>query len=306
MNRYVAANTFAAGLKAQPAVRNRGLSVETGVALQAELAAFAANQEHAIGGAMRVVAGNAAFDFYCRMLVDKRPALFHVAIHAGFEPRLGQAGKIFRAVWAMTIRTFDQSFRDAMMVRQREFGLDGEVAREAKRRLSLFEQAVVEPASFFTNLRKLEEMRLRVGRIALAVIFHFVDQMRGVALIAGDAVAGMFRVREKFLLLAGGMAREATSGIFVSRAAKSEQRMIFQSFRGGGIVTMSSLNGIGVPLGWAVAGFAAANVVFARKNQLGVSGFAVFRGDFLVAALARFRAGKISCRSIKFRSAAGD
>lgn len=227
MNRYVAANTFAAGLKAQPAVRNRGLGVETGMALQAKLPAFAANQEHAIGGAMRVVAGNAAFDFYRRMLVNKRPALFDVTVHAGFETRLGQAGEILRAVRVVAIGTFDQAFRYAMMVRQREFGLDCEVASEAKRRFSLLEQAVVQPASFFANLRQLKEVRLRVGQIALAVIFHFINQVSGVALVAGDPVAGVLGVREEFLPLAGVVAGKAAGGVFVGRAAKSEQWMVF-------------------------------------------------------------------------------
>jgi hypothetical protein len=62
VNRYMAADAFAAGLESQPTVRYGGLVMKAGVALQAELAAFSAYQQHAIRAPMRVMAGNAALD----------------------------------------------------------------------------------------------------------------------------------------------------------------------------------------------------------------------------------------------------
>ena len=53
------------------------------VALQAQEALLAADQQHAVDAAVRRVAGDAAFDFRSRMLEDKRSALFGVAADAG-------------------------------------------------------------------------------------------------------------------------------------------------------------------------------------------------------------------------------
>ena len=63
MNRHMAANTFAAGLESQAAVRHLRLRVKSGVALQAELAAFAPHQKHAVGASVRIVAGDAPSTF---------------------------------------------------------------------------------------------------------------------------------------------------------------------------------------------------------------------------------------------------
>lgn len=137
MHGHMAANAFAAGLEPQAAVRNPLLCVVSGMALQAELAAFATHQKHAIGASVRIVAGNASFHFDRGMLVDKRPALLRMAIHAGFRSWLVQAGHVLRTVRVVAVRTLHQSFRNAMVVGQRKLRLNRLVAGGAKSRLGL-------------------------------------------------------------------------------------------------------------------------------------------------------------------------
>jgi hypothetical protein len=48
VNRNVASSALTAGLKSKPSVRRLGQLVESGMTLQAELAAFATDQQHAI------------------------------------------------------------------------------------------------------------------------------------------------------------------------------------------------------------------------------------------------------------------
>ena len=79
----MAAGTLATGLEAQAAVRSRGLGVEAGVALQAELPAFPPHQHEVIGAAVGIVADHAAFHPHGRMLINVGPALLHVALDAG-------------------------------------------------------------------------------------------------------------------------------------------------------------------------------------------------------------------------------
>src|ERR1700685_1453889 len=87
----MAAGTPAASLEAEARVRHACLTVESVVALQTELAAFAPHQQHTIRAAVRIVAGSAAFHFRRRMLVDEGSALFHMALDAGLKVRLVEA-----------------------------------------------------------------------------------------------------------------------------------------------------------------------------------------------------------------------
>jgi hypothetical protein len=64
MNRNMTARALSTGLEAQPPMGNAGLSVETGVALQAQLASFTPYQQHAVGAAMGIVASRAALHFH--------------------------------------------------------------------------------------------------------------------------------------------------------------------------------------------------------------------------------------------------
>ncbi len=109
-----------------------------------------------------------------------------------------------------------------MVLRKRKFRLNRLVASEAQRRFGLLQQAVVQPASLVGQLRKLKEIGLRVLHIALARILNLVHKVCRVALIAGNAVAGMFGVFEKLLLFAADVAGEAARGIFRGRAFKGE------------------------------------------------------------------------------------
>ena len=178
------------------------LTVERGVALQAELPALTTHQEHAVGVAVRIVADHATLNSYRRMLEDVRPALLHVALDAGLPVRLVQAGPVQTAVRTVAVGALHQSFGDTVMDRQGKLGFDRAVTGVAGLRLGLLEQAVVQPADLVRKLRDLEEVGLRVGKAALALVLDFVHQVRGVALVAGKAVRGVLGVGEGILLLA--------------------------------------------------------------------------------------------------------
>ena len=105
------------------------------------------------------------------------------------------------------------------MLGQSKLRLDRLMAAVAQSRLRFLQEAVVQPASLVGQLRKLKEMRLGIDRIAFAEVLYIVYEVRRVALIAGDAVAGMFGMREKLLLFAADVAGKAAAGIFFRRAA---------------------------------------------------------------------------------------
>ena len=64
MNRDMTARTLSTGLEAEPSMGNAGLPMETGVALQAQLASFTPYQEHAVGAAVRIVASCTALNLH--------------------------------------------------------------------------------------------------------------------------------------------------------------------------------------------------------------------------------------------------
>ena len=111
--------------------------------MQTELARFAAYQKHAVGAAMWIVTTDAAFDLYGGVFVHKGGALFHVTIYAGFRTGLVEAGHVFRSVRIVAVRTLDQPFGNAMVLRQCELGLKAEMAGKAQRGLRLFQETVV-------------------------------------------------------------------------------------------------------------------------------------------------------------------
>ena len=226
MHGDVAANAFAGGLETQAAVRNLRLRVKAGVTLQTELARFAAHQKHAVGTAMRIVTTDAAFYLYGGVLVHKGAALFHMTVHASFGSRLVETGHVFRSVRIVTVRTLNQPFGNAMVRRQCELGLNAEVAGKAQRGLRLFQETVVQPAVFVGQPGHLKEMSLRIGQISAAMILYFVNEVRRVALIAGDAMSSVFGVFEKFLLFAGDVAGQTACRVFSGRATKSKDRMV--------------------------------------------------------------------------------
>jgi len=85
----------------------------------------------------------------------------------------------------------------------------------------------VQPARFIRQLRQLEEIGLWIGHIALAQVFHSIDQVRRMALVAGNAVARVFGFAEEILHLAGGVAAEAMRGVLLGAAVEREDRMLF-------------------------------------------------------------------------------
>src|SRR5688572_19082527 len=117
--------------------------MEPGVALQAQLPAFAANQQHSIRRAMRVMAPDASFHLGCGVLMNERATFLHMASHAGFRLRLHKTGWIRRAVRAVAIRTFHQPLRDAVVYGLRELRADGGMARVAKFRLGGLKQGTL-------------------------------------------------------------------------------------------------------------------------------------------------------------------
>jgi hypothetical protein len=303
----VAANAFAGGLETEAAVRNCGLCVKAGVALQTELAPFAAHQQHAVSAAMRVVTTDAAFYLYGGMFVHKGAALLDVTVHASFRSWLIQAGHILRAVRIVAIRTLHQPFGNAMVLRQCKLGLNREMAGKAQRGLRLLQETVVQPTGFLGQPGHLEEMRLRIAQIsAAAVILYFLNQVRGVALIAGNAMSGVFGMFEKFLLFAGNVAAQTTRRVFIGGATKSEHRVVEQSFGGGGIVAMRGLNSVGVRLRGTMAAFTTVNIFLFREHQLRMRGLSILSGDFLVTGNAPLRPGKFTGWSRKLRSEGGD
>src|SRR5450631_4044990 len=137
-----------------------------------------------VGAAVRSVAGGAAFHLNRRMLIEVRATLLVVAVDAALKVWLVQTGPIQRTVRIMAVSTLHQSLRHAMVDRQSELRLHRAVAAEAQRRLRLLQQTAMQPANFVRQLWDLIKMPLRGIEVILALVFHFLDQMRGVALVA--------------------------------------------------------------------------------------------------------------------------
>jgi len=262
----MATNALATGLEAQAAVRNSQLRVESRVALQAELAGFAAHQKHAIGAAVRIVTGDAALHFHRGMLEYKGSAFFNVAVHTGLQRGFVQTGQVLSAMRIVTVGTLHQPLWNAVMHRQGELRLNGQVARKAECRFRLLQETVMQPAGFVSKPRQLKKIPLRIAQIPFAVVFHFVNEMRGMALIAGDAVASVFGVFEKLLLFAGDVAGKAARGVFRWGTMKGEDRMVGERLGCSGVVAVRGLDSVGVGFGRTMTTFAAVNVVLAGKD----------------------------------------
>lgn len=149
----MAASAFPAGLKAQAAVFNRRLVVNSSVALQAELPAFATNKEHVIRASVRVMACDASLHLHGRMLVHVRSRLIHMTCNAGFELWAIEVGTVLRTVRIVAVRAFHQAFGNPVMRRQRELSPDGRMARVTQLRLRLAKQALCQPSGLFGNPR---------------------------------------------------------------------------------------------------------------------------------------------------------
>ena len=119
-------------------------------------------------------------------------------------------------------------------------------------------------------------------------------------------MSSVLRVFEKFLLFAGDVAGQTAGRLFSGGAAKSKDRVVGQSFRGGGIVAMGGLDGVGVRLRGTMATFTTVNIFLFRKDQLRMRCLPIFGGYFLVTGNAALRAGKFSRRRRKLGSERSD
>jgi hypothetical protein len=135
VNGGVAPRAFTGVLEAESPVGRLRQFVKSGVALQTELAAFTANQQVLIGGAVRAMATGTTFDLGGWVLVDKRSFLFDVTAGTGFRRCLHETGRIEAAVRAVTVRTFHQAFRHAMVYGLRKLGAHRGVTGVAEFRL---------------------------------------------------------------------------------------------------------------------------------------------------------------------------
>jgi len=84
VNGNVAPHTLSAGLETQSAVWHCGLAAKSRMALQTQFAPFPPDKHHAVDASMRIVTGDAAFNFSGRMLVNKRAMLLHMALRTCF------------------------------------------------------------------------------------------------------------------------------------------------------------------------------------------------------------------------------
>jgi len=297
----VAANAFAARLKAQPGVRHLGLVMKTGVALETKLAPLAPNQQEIVGASVRVVACDAALDFDRRVLVNERAALFYVAIDARFETRLFQACRVQRAVRVVAIRALHQAFGNPMVLGKRELGLNGLVTGEAGFRLRLLEQAIVQPASFVRQFGDVEEVVLCVAQIAFALVLDLIHKMRRVALIAGDAMPGVRGLGKEVLLLAARVAGKAARDILFGGPAKHKERIFLERRGRFRIVSMSRLDRIRVSLSGTMARFTALDVLLAGERELGVGGLLKLYDFRFVARAATIGACEFRWRGVELR-----
>ena len=239
-------------------MRNRGLSLESGVTLQAELAAFAADQQHSIGTAMRTVTGDTAAaiarDLSRRVLIDKGPVLLDMACRASFGDRLDQIGSAWRAMRVMTIRALDRSFRNAMVYRQGELRLNCAVAAVAELRLRGLQQFVAKPSGLVRTGNDLEKLGLGRTEPALALVLCLLDKMRRMAGIAGNALSRVAGMNEALRHLVFEVAAHAAIGVFFSRAVETENQLI--RLRRLFIVTLSRLLSLYMSSSGTVTGFA--------------------------------------------------
>ena len=112
--------------------------------------------------------------------------------------------KIRRSVRRVAVGAFHQAFRYPVVRGKREGGADVAVALVAEVGLILFEQATIQPAILFGQRRQGEELCLRALDGLAFRIVRRRDEVRCVAILAGDAVqrvAGMIELRLLFARL---------------------------------------------------------------------------------------------------------
>src|SRR5262245_49612481 len=137
------------------------------VALQAQEAAFTAEQELSIDRPMRRVTARASLDLHCSVFKDKRTTLFRMAVDASFPCRFSQHWLIVRAVRVVAIRTLHQAFGNTMMSGQCKLGLHCRMTRKTQPRLRLAQETLIQPTVTLGNARSLGKLRLAEGGFGL-------------------------------------------------------------------------------------------------------------------------------------------
>ena len=219
MGRRVAAHTLAARLETE-ATMGHVRRERIDVALQAEKSPFAAQEIVSRDAAVRAMARHAALHFDCCVLENIRPALLHVATDADFKVGLLEQGPAQRAMGIVAIGALHQPFRHSVMSGQCELRLDRRMTGETQLRLRLCEQALIQPAVLLGQCRPGKEWPLRRGRFHVVSIPGPFQQMRGVTLLARDALQLVFGAVVSILVLAGVVARQAARGILRGLAAE--------------------------------------------------------------------------------------
>jgi len=218
----VAAGALATSLEPQTRVRNPGLGVKPGVALQAELPAFSSHQHHAVGAAVWIVADHAARDPHGWVLVDVRPALLDMTIDARLPVGLIHARAVDAAVRIVAVRAFHQLLGYSVMHGQGKQRLDVAVAAITESGLGLLQQVVVQPAHGVRDLGNLEEGGLRVRKAALALRLDLLDQMRHMTLVAGHTRRYVLGLVEHLLVMACNVAAQAAFRILLRGSVEGE------------------------------------------------------------------------------------
>lgn|SRR6185295_6564330 len=199
VNGDVATHAFATGLETQPAMRYRVLFMNSGMALQAQLAPFPPNQKHSIDTAVWIVAGDTSIDFPGRMFVDKRTVLLHVTGRTGLRGRPYQIRSVWRAVRIVTVRALHETFRNAMVHRQSKLRFDRAMTRVAKLGFRGLQQAVAKPAVFVGLRHDLKELRLGSREATFALVLDLIHKMRRVTRVAGHTLRRMLGMIETLL-----------------------------------------------------------------------------------------------------------
>src|SRR5205814_3790919 len=101
---------------------------------------------------------------------------------------------IICAVRVVTVRTLHQSFRHAMMRRQRKLSLNRRMTGVAQLRLGQSKKTLRQPSILFTDSRRTEKLGLRERRFDLILDSGRVGQMRRVAGLASDAMKLVLRL----------------------------------------------------------------------------------------------------------------
>jgi hypothetical protein len=126
----------------------------------------------------------------------------------------------------VAIGAFHESFRDSMVGRQRELSLNRGMAGETELRLRFTQETLRQPAILFRDARGLREVCLRQQRLDFVLYAGGIDEMRGMAILARDAVEFVFGAIEQRLVVARDVAIQTAPGILSGLATKAEDQVL--------------------------------------------------------------------------------